>query len=607
MKSFMKKSDFEKIAQQIPSQPGIYQFLDNEGRILYVGKARNLYNRVSSYFSGGKNLPNKTRVMVKNAERVKYIIADSEHDALLLENTLIKEHQPRYNVMLKDGKTYTYICVKKERFPRVFFTRKVIRDGSVYFGPYTSKYRAKIVLEMIKNLFPLRTCKYNLSEENIQKGKFKVCLEYHIGNCLGPCEGLEAEEDYNDKIQQVKNMLKGNFSDVVRHLKSEMGRSVSALEFEKAQKIKEKLDAFEAYQSRSTVVSPSIKDADVFSFDMEEERAYVNYIKIVDGAVINTHTVELKKNLNQEPVDLLSFAITSLRERFNSIAGEVVVPFVLHLPEENVVTTVPQRGEKRKLLEMSQKNLRYFILQKQREREERKRRETGGMRVVRKLQEDLKLKNPPVHMECFDNSNLMGSHPVASCVVFKNGKPSKKDYRKFHIKTVKGPDDYASMEEVVFRRYNRLLKEEEPLPQLVVIDGGKGQLSAAMKSITKLGLEDEITVVGIAKRLEELFFPGDPVPLYLDKRSESLKILQLIRNEAHRFAINFHRDSRSTGLRVSALREIPGVGPATTEKLLRHFGSLKKMSNAPREEIDSLIGPALGKKIFRFLHGDEEE
>lgn len=597
----MTKNDFQKISSQIPTRPGIYQFKDAAGRILYVGKARNLYNRVSTYFNSGKNMPNKTRVMVKNARDVDFIIADSEHDALLLENTLVKEHQPRYNVMLKDGKSYTYICVKNERFPRVFFTRKVVKDGSTYFGPYTSKYRAKIVLEMIKNLFPLRTCNFNLSEENIKKGKFKICLEYHIGNCLGPCEGLESEEDYMQKIAQVKNMLRGNFGDVLKHLKDQMQKNVENLDFEKAQELKEKVDAFEAYQSKSTVVSATIKDVDVFSFDSNEKWGYVNYLKIVDGAVINTHTVELKKNLTENKRDLLAYAILNLREKFNSIAPEVIVPFELYIPGEELTVTVPLRGDKKRLMEMSQKNLKYYILQKQKIREEKKDRESSGLRKVNQLMADLKLSELPVHMECFDNSNLQGSHPVASCVVFKNGRPSKKDYRKYHIKTVEGPDDFASMEEVVYRRYSRLLREKSGLPQLVVIDGGKGQLNAAMKSIKKLGLQHTIFVIGIAKRLEEIFVAGDPVPIFLDKRSESLQVIQQIRNEAHRFAIGFHRDSRSSRLSVSALREIPGVGPITTERLLKHFGSLKKMSTAPKIEIVEVIGPFLGEKIYQFL------
>lgn len=597
----MTKNDFLKISSQIPTRPGIYQFKDAEGRILYVGKARNLYNRVSTYFNSGKNMPNKTRVMVKNARDVDFIIADSEHDALLLENTLVKEHQPRYNVMLKDGKSYTYICVKNERFPRVFFTRKVVKDGSTYFGPYTSKYRAKIVLEMIKNLFPLRTCNFNLSEENIKKGKFKICLEYHIGNCLGPCEGLESEEDYMQKIAQVKNMLRGNFGDVLKHLKDQMQKNVENLDFEKAQELKEKVDAFEAYQSKSTVVSATIKDVDVFSFDSNEKWGYVNYLKIVDGAVINTHTVELKKNLTENKRDLLAYAILNLREKFNSIAPEVIVPFELYIPGEELTVTVPLRGDKKRLMEMSQKNLKYYILQKQKIREEKKDRESSGLRKVNQLKADLKLSELPVHMECFDNSNLQGSHPVASCVVFINGRPSKKDYRKYHIKTVEGPDDFASMEEVVYRRYSRLLREKSGLPQLVVIDGGKGQLNAAMKSIKKLGLQHTIFVIGIAKRLEEIFVAGDPVPIFLDKRSESLQVIQQIRNEAHRFAIGFHRDSRSSRLNVSALRKIPGVGPITTERLLKHFGSLKKMSTAPKIEIVEVIGPFLGEKIYQFL------
>lgn len=602
----MIKSDFEHNYSQISRQPGVYQFKDEDGEILYVGKARNLYNRVSTYFSSGKGLSHKTRVMVRQANKLDYIIVDSEHDALLLECTLIKEHQPKYNVMLKDGKTYTYICVKKERFPRVFFTRRVLKDGSTYFGPYTSKYRAKIVLEMIRNLFPLRTCNLNLSRENIEKGKFKVCLEYHIGNCMGPCEDLESEEDYMEKIRQVKNMLRGNFSEVIRHLKTQIEENVKVLNFEQAQKLKEKLDAFESYQSKSTVVSNTIRDVDVFSFQSEEKKAYVNYLKIVDGAVINTHTVELEKNLTESKRDLLSFAISSLRERYQSIAPEVIVPFELQLPEKEIQVTIPQRGDKKSLLEMSQKNLKYFVFQKKKDREERRQKSGSGKRIVETLQKDLGLEEPPVHMECFDNSNLQGSNPVASCVVFRNGRPSKKDYRKFHIKTVTGPDDYASMEEVVYRRYHRLLKEEKGLPQLVVIDGGKGQLNSAVKSIRKLGLEGQIKVVGIAKRLEEIFFPGDPIPIYLDKRSESLKVLQQIRNEAHRFAINFHRDSRSSRLQISSLQDIQGVGKKTSDKLLKHFGSLKKLSKAPMMEIEHLVGPVMGKRIYDFFNSGEE-
>nr|MBS0037812.1 excinuclease ABC subunit C [Saprospiraceae bacterium] len=601
----MIKSDFEHHYSEISRQPGVYQFKDEDGEILYVGKARNLYKRVSTYFSSGQSLSHKTRVMVRQASRLDYIIVDSEHDALLLESTLIKEHQPKYNVMLKDGKTYTYICVKKERFPRVFFTRRVLKDGSTYFGPYTSKYRAKIVLEMIRNLFPLRTCNLNLSRENIEKGKFKVCLEYHIGNCLGPCEDLESEEDYNEKIRQVKNMLRGNFSEVIRHLKKQIEENVKVLNFEQAQKLKEKLDAFESYQSKSTVVSNTIRDVDVFSIQSEEKRAYVNYLKIVDGAVINTHTVELEKNLTENKRDLLSFAISSLRERYQSIAPEVIVPFDMQLPEKEIQVTIPQRGDKKSLLMMSQKNLKYFVFQKKKDREERRQKSGSGMRVVETLKKDLGLEELPVHMECFDNSNLQGSNPVASCVVFRNGRPSKKDYRKFHIKTVTGPDDYASMEEVVYRRYYRLLKEEKGLPQLVVIDGGKGQLNSAVNSIRKLGLEGQIKVVGIAKRLEEIFFPGDPIPIYLDKRSESLKVLQQMRNEAHRFAINFHRDSRSSRLQISSLQDIQGVGKKTSDKLLKHFGSLKKLSKAPLMEIEHLVGPVLGKRIYDFFNSGE--
>jgi len=598
----MTKKDFDKISSRIPTRPGIYQFKDESGEILYVGKARNLYNRLSSYFSGGRSQTNKTRVMVRKATQIDYIIVDSEHDALLLESTLIKEHQPRYNVMLKDGKTYTYICVKKERFPRVFFTRKIIKDGSVYFGPYTSKYRAKIVLELIKNLFPLRTCSYHLSQENIDKGKFKVCLEYHIGNCLGPCENLESEKSYTEKISQVKNMLRGNFGEVVKHLRESLNHAVEELKFEEAQDLKEKLHAFQEYQSKSTVVSTTIRDADVFSYDEDDQFAWVNYLKVVDGAVINSYAAELKKNLTEDRSEILTYAVMNIRERFNSLAPEVIVPFDIALPEKEMKVIVPQRGDKKALLDMGDKNLRYFIRQREKVRVDKKERETSGERIVKTLQKDLRMKEAPVHMECFDNSNLQGSDPVASCVIFKNAKPSKKDYRKFNIKTVVGPDDFASMEEVVYRRYSRLIKEEESLPQLIVIDGGKGQLNSAMKSIRKLDLQDKITVIGIAKRLEEIFIAGDPIPVYLDKRSESLKVIQQIRNEAHRFAITFHRDKRSRRLQVSSLHKIPGVGPKTTDKLLKHFGSLKKMSESPMEEIQSIVGPAMASKIAVYLN-----
>lgn len=571
--------------ETLPREPGVYRYIGDKGDILYVGKAKNLKNRISSYFTSGKNLAYRTRVMIRNARHVEFTIVDTEHDALLLENTLIKKHQPRYNVNLKDGKSYTYICVKKERFPRVFFTRRVIRDGSDYYGPYTSKYRAKIVLEMIRSLFPLRTCKYNLSEENIQAGKFKVCLEYHIKNCLGPCEDLESEEEYMLKIAQVKHMLKGQFTEVTRHLKEQMKKYASGLQFEKAQQAKVRLDAFNDYQSKSTVVSSTIRDVDVFTLVQTEKMAYVNYIKIINGAIINTYTIEMVKNLNEDEEELLSLAIVDLREKFQSVAPEIIVPFDVTTTDDQIKVTVPQRGEKKKLLDLAQKNAEYFKLQMKKDEATSARKKGSAERILTTLKNDLQMEEMPLHLECFDNSNLGGSQPVASCVVFKNAKPSKKDYRRFNIKTVEGPDDFASMEEIVYRRYKRLLDEDEPLPQLVIIDGGKGQLSSAMKSIYKLGLEDRMTVIGIAKRLEEIYFPGDSIPLYINKKSESLKLIQQARNEAHRFAITFHRDKRSKDLIKTELTNIPGIGEKTALHLLQKYGSVKAIKELNEDQL----------------------
>lgn len=602
----MTTEDYKKIADTLPKQPGVYRFLDEEGSILYVGKAKNLKNRVASYFGQRRDRAHKTRVMVKNADRLNFTIVETEADALLLENTLIKKHQPRYNVMLKDGKSYSYICIKNERFPRIFITRYVVRDGSTYFGPYTSKSRIKIILDLIKQLFPLRTCSFNLSEANVEAGKFKVCLEYHIKNCLGPCEGLEEESEYNEKIEQVKNILRGNFGAVVGHFKTVMQRHAENLDFEKAQQIKEKLTAFEDYQAKSTVVSTTIRDVDVFSIASDEKEAYINYIKVVHGAIIHTHTQELVKNLDEEEEDLLAYAIPILRERFNSIATEVILPYELEIGEENVSITVPKIGDKRKLLDLSEKNVKYYLLQKKKQEVSQTRRQTSAERILRTLQKDLQMDVLPMHLECFDNSNMQGSNPVASCVVFKNAKPSKKDYRHFNIKTVEGPNDFASMTEVVYRRYKRLLAEKEPLPQLVIIDGGKGQLSASMESIRKLGLEDKITVIGIAKRLEEIFFPDDPLPLYIDKKSESLKLIQQARNEAHRFAITFHRNQRSRSFLGTELTDIPGIGNKTAEKLLGHFGSVKKLQQATAAEIAEVTSLKVAQKIRdHFKKGEE--
>lgn len=600
----MTTEDFKKISSTIPKQPGVYKFYDKDNQILYVGKAKNLKNRVTSYFGDRRDRAHKTRVLVKNADHLAFTIVETEADALLLENTLIKKHQPRYNVSLKDDKSYSYICIKKERFPRVFITRRVIRDGSTYFGPYTSKGRLKIILDLIKQLFPLRTCTYNLSAENIDAGKFKVCLEYHIKNCIGPCEGLEEEDDYAAKIQQVRNMLKGNFSPVIRHFKDKMQGYAENLEFEKAQNLKEKLSAFENYQSKSTVVSTTIRDVDVFSIaiDNEGKEAYVNYIKVVNGAIIHAHTQELVTNLDDDEEEaLLAFTIPALRERYNSIAEEIILPYEVPVAGTDIMITIPKIGDKKRLLELSQKNVRYYVLQKQKQRASRTKKQTHTERILRTMQKDLQMDQIPIHLECFDNSNIQGTNPTSSCVVFKNAKPSKKDYRHFNIKTVEGPNDFASMEEVVFRRYSRLLKEEAPLPQLVIIDGGKGQLSAAMKSIRQLELENKITVIGIAKRLEEIYFPDDPIPLHIDKKSESLKIIQQARNEAHRFAVRHHRTKRSQYFTESELTRIPGIGEKTAQKLLSELGSVRRVKEARAADLVELVGLAAAKKITSYF------
>ncbi len=594
----MTTEEFKLLAPTLPRQPGIYKFIDETDTILYIGKAKNLFKRLASYFGDKKDRAFKTRVMVKNAHHIDYTIVETEADALLLENTLIKKFQPRYNVMLKDGKSYSYLCIKREPFPKVFITRKVIRDGSTYFGPYTSRARLKIILELIKTLFPLRTCNLSLTQKNITAGKFKVCLEYHIKNCLGPCEGLESEENYDQKIAQIKNILRGRFAAVKSHFREEMQCFAQNMEFEKAQQIKEKLAAFEDYQSKSTVVSTSISDVDVFSIATSEKEAFVNYLKVINGAIIHTHTQELVTNLDDQEEDILAYAIPNIRERFNSITKEIILPFEVPVGEKELRITIPKIGDKRKLLELSEKNVTYYSLQKQKQAISQVRKQTSTERILKTLQEDLHMDRVPLHLECFDNSNLQGSNAAASCVVFKNAKPSKKDYRHFHIKTVVGPNDFASMEEVVYRRYRRLIQEGEPLPQLIIIDGGKGQLSAAMKSIRLLGIEDRVTIIGIAKRLEEIFFPDDSIPIYINKKSESLKLIQQARNEAHRFALTFHRNQRSKSFLGTEITQIPGVGDKTAQKLLSHFGSTKKIREANATELVKVVGMNMAQKVI---------
>ena len=600
----MTTEDYKKISAQIPQLPGVYRYLDSENNVLYVGKAKNLRKRLASYFGDKKNRAYKTKALVKNADHIDYTIVETEHDALLLENTLIKKWQPRYNVMLKDGKSYTYIVVKKERFPRVLFTRRVYKDGAQYFGPFTSKYRANIILEIIKKIFQLRTCTLNLSSQNIAANKFKVCLEYHIKNCKAPCIGLEKENDYNEKIQQVKNILKGQIKPVKDYLKEQIAFYAEKLEFEEAHFIKEKLDALNNYHSKSTVVNISIKDCDVFVIKTIEETAYVAYLKIVNGALINSDNLELKMNLNDDEDELLAFAINYLRDKFNSIAQDVVLEKKINLIE-HVNVTVPQRGDKKHLLDLASKNLKYYIIQKKKESLNKSRKQTSAERILTTLRNDLQMDEMPFHIECFDNSNIQGTNPVASCVVFKNAKPSKKDYRKFNIKTVVGPDDFASMKEVVSRRYMRLKNEKADLPQLVVIDGGKGQLHAAYDILKELQLEEKILLIGIAKRLEEIYFPYDPIPLHINKKSESLKLIQQLRNEAHRFAITFHRDQRSKNAISTELTQIEGIGEKTAEKLLSSFGSVNKIRQAEIEEISKVVGLSVTKKLQAHFKKDK--
>ncbi len=594
----MTFEDYKSLAPILPGEPGIYKFLDGKGIILYVGKAKNLKNRISSYFGDKKQITGKTKALVKTAHRIEYTLVETEHDALLLEATLIKKNQPRYNVMLKDGKSYTYICIKNESFPRVFFTRRVIRDGSTYFGPYTSKHRTETILDLVKKLFPLRTCALNLSEMQILKNKYKVCLEYHIKNCNGPCVGLEEALLYNERIAQIKNILRGHFKPVKDYIFQMMSTCAEKLDFEKAQQWKEKLMVMEDYQSKSTVVSTSIADVDVFSIAQDEENAYINFMKVINGSINQTITIEADINLEEDSSIMLSLAVEKIRNQYNSIAPEIIVPFLINPQEGNPIITIPQRGDKKKLLELSEKNSQYFLLQRRKEKINRTAKQSPAERILSTLKRDLNMEDMPLYIECFDNSNIQGANPVSACVVFRNAKPSKREYRHFNVKTVIGPDDFSTMEEVVFRRYKRLLHENARLPQLVIIDGGKGQLSSAMKSIDALGLRGKLVIIGIAKKLEEIYFPEDPVPLHINKKSESLKLIQQLRNEAHRFGISFHRNQRSRSMIRTELNEIQGIGEKTAQKLLSHFGSVKQIQSADSEEIKNLVGQAITKKLL---------
>ena len=583
----------------LPNEPGVYQYYDSEGTILYVGKAKNLKKRVSSYFTK-QHENGKTRVLVKKIASIKHIVVNTETDALLLENNLIKKYKPRYNVLLKDDKSYPWICIKNERFPRVFSTRRVIKDGSEYFGPYTSMKTVWTLLDLIKGLFQLRTCKYDLSQEKIDAGKYKVCLEYHLGNCKGPCEGLETEKSYHENIAAIKEILKGNFKESLSQFKSQMKTLASNMQFEEAQKIKEKIKVLENYQAKSTIVNPKISNIDVFSVVSDESYGYVNFLQLSYGSIIRSHTLEIKKKLDETDQELLELAITEIRQRFHSNSKEIYVPFKVDLGEDLKVT-VPKLGDKKHILDLSVRNAKYYRMDRFKQV-----RITDPdrhvKRIMAQMKVDLRLKEEPRHIECFDNSNIQGTHPVAACVVFKNGKPSKKDYRHFNIKTVEGPDDFASMEEVVYRRYKRLLDEKQSLPQLIIIDGGKGQLSASLKSLDALDLRNKIAIIGIAKRLEELFYPDDPIPLYLDKKSETLKIIQQLRNEAHRFGIEHHRNRRSKSALNTELETIPGIGEKTIVELLRHFKSVKRISKATLKELESVVGESRAKKIINYYH-----
>jgi len=582
--------DQKQILSFLPDKPGVYQFIDSAGKILYVGKAKSLRKRVSSYFS--KNQSGKTAVMLNRAADLKHIIVANESDALLLENNLIKRHQPRYNILLKDDKTFPWICIKKEPFPRVFSTRNTIKDGSLYFGPYTSGLMVKTLIELIRPLFKIRTCSLYLTGKNISAGKFKVCLEYHLGNCKAPCIGFMGEEEYDDNIIQVRNILKGNIATVIDHLKNLMALYSNELRFEEAQTVKEKIEILTRFQSKSAVAGNTIKNVDVFGLTQDADNTYVSYLKVVKGAVIQAFTLDMKSKIDEDKESLLGFAITEIRQKVSSDSPEIIVPVMPDILFDEIKYTVPKKGEKLKLLELAERNAIYYKLEQRKRKDDLagKSRKDRTVKNLEKLKNDLHLVDIPLHIECFDNSNIQGQNPVAACVVFRNGKPSKKEYRHFNIKTVSGPDDFTSMEEIVYRRYKRILEEKHDLPQLIIIDGGKGQLSSSMKSLKLLDLHDKVSVIGIAKKLEEIYFPGDSVPIYLDKNSVSLKIIQQLRNEAHRFGINFHRQKRSLDFTRSELDSIKGIGTVTKEILLKKIGSVEKIKLMSFEELKNLIG-----------------
>lgn len=593
-------SQLDPVIRSLPGKPGIYQYFDADGNIIYVGKAKNLKKRVASYFNKEESMSGKLKVLVKKIADIKHIVVDTEFDALLLENNLIKKYQPRYNVMLKDDKTYPWICIKNEPFPRIFSTRNVIRDGSVYFGPYASGRMMNTLLDLIRQLYQLRTCNFHLTEENINKKKFKVCLEYHLGNCKGPCEALQTREDYESSLTEIKQIIKGNINSVIGQLKDLMKQYSDNLEFEKAQTVKEKLELLHRYKSKSTVVNPKIENADVFSILSDVDFAYVNFMKVVNGAIVQSHTVEIRKKLDEPDEELLRIAVIDLRERFESKAPEVILPFRIDLNIPGVTFTVPKIADKKHLLELSERNCKYYKLEKEKQAELVD-PDRHVNRIMVQMKKDLRMSEEPRHIECFDNSNLQGTEPVAAMVRFKDGKPDKKEYRHFNIKTVEGPDDFASMEEIIFRRYKRLLDEKQELPQLIIVDGGKGQLSSALKSLDKLELRGKITIIGIAKKLEEIYYPGDSLPMYLDKKSETLKVIQHIRDEAHRFGITHHRKKREKATVKTVLTKIEGIGYTYAQKLLWKFKSVKSIEKASLEDLQKTIGNVKGKIVYEYF------
>ncbi|MFM9008334.1 MAG: excinuclease ABC subunit UvrC [Bacteroidota bacterium] len=594
-----------QLIERLPDTPGVYQFFNEEAQILYIGKAKNLKRRVSSYFNKNHD-NNRITMLVRQICDIRTVLVETEYDALLLENNLIKKYQPRYNVNLKDDKTYPWIVIRKEHYPRVHYTRRHIRDGSSYFGPYASPVMISTVLELINGLYKLRTCTLALTPDNIAKKKFRVCLEYHVGNCLGPCEGRQTEEEYDLSIAGIRDILKGNINTVIRHVEERMNAHASTYAYEEAQRCKEMLDQLQRYKGRSVIVHPTIHNVDVFSFVQEGQAAFVNFVHVVNGAIIHSFTIELRKKLDESPEELLGMAIAELRQRYNSSAPELIVPFVPELEVPGATFTVPRIGDKKKLLDLSEKNVRYFMKEKL-DQADKLNPEHRVERLLERMKTDLRLTELPYHIECFDNSNFQGDHAVSAMSVFRNGRPSKREYRHFNIKTVQGPDDFASMEEVIYRRYKRVLDEHQPLPQLIVIDGGKGQLSAALISLDKLGLRGKVGIIGIAKRLEEIYYPGDSLPLYLDKKGETLKIIQHLRDEVHRFGITHHRKRRSKALVKTELSDIKGIGEATASELLRHFRSVKRIREASLEDLSAIVGQAKARIVHAYFTESETQ